>query len=288
MKFIDILQESHVSIAPEGHHHSRLGWVQFDCPFCGPGSHRYHMGFNEANKYLNCWSCGPHSVAETLVHLLNITWHEAKKMMDGIDTTKRVEVKHRGTLKLPTPLVDLMPAHRKYLRGRGFDPDRLIDLWQLKATGPVSSLPWRVVVPIIYHGETVSWTSRKINDKGLRWRSASADQEAINHKTLLYGLDYIRHTAIVVEGPSDVWAIGPGAVGTCGTGFSRAQVARLCRLPRRIVCFDNSAPAQRRARDLCDALEPFAGETMNVVLDADDPGSASKREINALRRLIRS
>lgn len=287
MRFVDILQENRIPIAPEGHHHSRLGWVQFDCPFCGPCSHRYHMGFNEVHKYLNCWSCGPHSIAETLVHLLNITWREAKAMIDDIDAGKRVDVKRDGVLKMPSPLVDLMPAHRKYLRGRGFDPDSLIELWGLKATGPVSSLPWRIVVPIVYHGETVSWTSRKINDKGLRWRSAGANQEAINHKSLLYGIDYIRHTAIVVEGPSDVWAIGPGAVGTCGTGFSRAQVARLCRLPRRVVCFDNSEPAQRRARALCDALEPFAGETLNVVLDADDPGSANKREINALRRLIR-
>lgn len=286
MRFVDVLQEKRIATAPDGHRHSREGWVQFDCPFCGANSHKYHMGFNVAYKYLNCWSCGPHPLVETLVHLLDIPWRDARQLIDSVDRGKVVPEKHKGTLKLPTPMTDLLPAHCKYLRSRGFDPDALVKLWKLKATGPISSLPWRIVVPIIYHGETVSWTSRKINDKGLRWRSASAEQEAMNHKKLLYGLDYIRHTAIVVEGPSDVWAIGPGAVGTCGTGFSRAQVVRLCRLPRRIVCFDNSKAAQRRARDLCDALEPFAGETYNVVLDADDPGSASKREINRLRRLI--
>jgi len=286
MRFKDILQGHGVAFAPEGHHHSRLGWVQFDCPFCGPGSHRYHMGFNETHKYLNCWSCGPHKIIETIAHVLDIPWSSAKEIAQGIERGKPIEEKKRGKLVMPKPLEDLAPAHRRYLKGRGFDPDQLIELWKLKATGPVSNMPWRIVVPIIYHGKIVSWTSRKINDKGLRWRSASAEQEAINHKELLYGLDYVRHAAIVVEGPSDVWAIGPGAVGTCGTGYSRAQVVALCRLPRRIVCFDNSPPAQKRARDLCDALEPFAGETINVVLDADDPGSANEREIKRLRRLV--
>lgn len=288
MKFEDVLREHRVPIAPDNHEHVRPGWLQFDCPFCDRRGH-YRMGYNQRNRYVNCWQCGPHSLAETLVHLCDITWREAKAVVGDLERGPIVtEKKERGKLKLPSQCGELLPAHRKYLKRRGYDPDELVALWKLMGTGPLSGkLSWRVVAPIIYHGETVSWTSRKLNDKGLRWRSAAADEEIFNHKELLYGIDYVRHAAIVNEGPTDVWAVGPGAVGTCGTGFSQAQVAALARLPRRIVCFDSSPEAQVRARELCDALEPFPGETMNVVLDADDPGSAKAREIRALRRLLR-
>jgi len=286
MRFEEILREHRVPIAPEGHEHTRPGWLQFDCPFCDRAGH-YRMGYNLQLKYVNCWQCGQHSLAETLVHRCDMGWSEAKKAIGKLERGPVVEKAKRGTLKLPHPLDDLGPAHRKYLKRRGFDPDELSRLWGLKATGPLAGIPWRIVVPIVYHGETVSWTSRKLNDKGLRWRSAAADQEALNHKELLYGIDYVRHAAIVNEGPSDVWAVGPGAVATCGTGFSQAQVNRLSRLPVRIVCFDSSHEAQVRAQQLCDALECFPGQTMNVILDAEDPGSAGATELKALRRLLK-
>ena len=42
----DLLEDYHVNIAPEGHHHSRPGWAQIDCPLCGKVDH-FRMGINE-------------------------------------------------------------------------------------------------------------------------------------------------------------------------------------------------------------------------------------------------
>jgi hypothetical protein len=53
------------------------------------------------------------------------------------------------------------------------------------------------------------------------------------------------------------------------------------------VCFDNQAVAQRKARALCDELSAFGGETLNVILDAKDAGSATDKEIRKLRRLLK-
>ena len=147
-------------------------------------------------------------------------------------------------------------------------------------------LPWRLFIPFHIHGEVVSWTTRSIGQNGLRYVSASSDQEKVNHKSILYGEDFCRHAVIVHEGPFDVWRTGPGAVATCGTGFSRSQLLRLSNYPVRVICFDNEKQAQQRATELCDLLEPFPGETIQVTLDAKDAAEASDKEINQLRRFL--
>lgn len=134
----------------------------------------------------------------------------------------------------------------------------------------------------------VSWTTRSISDRhSERYISASPQEESIDHKTLLYSEDYVRETIIVCEGPTDVWRIGPGAVSTFGTSFSQGQVDKICRYPRRVVCFDRESFAQRRAAELCDLISPFPGETFNIKLETGkDPGNCDIKEIKKLRSLF--
>jgi hypothetical protein len=283
-----LLREHRVAIAPENHEHSRAGWLQFDCPFCNL-QHHYRMGYNLRHRYVNCWACGSKSLPETLALITGKSYSHVKGVIAGFEriTVPGVVRKVAGVLKMPKPLVPLTKAHRAYLRSRDMDPDELVRLWGLQATnGLAGKKSWRIIAPITWHNKVVSWTSRAITKKGMRWLSASLDEEIINHKTILYGFDYVRHSAIICEGPSDVWNVGPGAVGVCGIGFRQAQVNLLSKLAVRIVCFDTSEDAQRRANDLCDALMVFPGKTINVVLDAEDPGAASKREVARLRRLL--
>jgi len=105
-------------------------------------------------------------------------------------------------------------------------------------------------------------------------------------KSVLYGVDYIRHAAVVVEGPADAWRVGPGAVATFGVVVTPDQLARLARFPVRVVCFDSDPPGRARAAKLVSALAPFPGKTYDVVLDAEDPGSATPKEIKKLRALF--
>jgi hypothetical protein len=205
-------------------------------------------------------------------------------MPRGTDRTP--ELKRTGTLRLPGGREPLLPQHRAYLAGRGFDPDELVRLWGLEGIGLGSlAYAWRVFIPIYSNDEIVSWTTRSISDKhDRRYRTAPATDEAISCKKLLYGADYARAAVIVVEGPADVWRIGPGAVATLGTAITQAQVLQLANFPTRAICFDNEPAAQMRARRLSDALAGLPGETVNVVLDAKDAGSATGEEIQELRR----
>lgn len=271
------------------HHHARSGWIQIDCPFCGPSSRKYHLGYNISNAYFNCWSCGPHSVFEVLRELTGLGTKDIKDVSKNLARNKVETVaSKRGKLKIPFHVGKLKEAHKFYLINiRGFCPSILEKQWRIGGISFNLKLPWRIFIPIHYKGNVVSWTTRAIRPNDLRYFSASEEQEILNHKHLLYGEDYCRHSICCVEGPTDAWAIGPGAVATLGTGFSMEQVKKLSRYPVRGICFDASRAAQKRAQQLIDLLSIYPGVTYNFELETgEDPASAKKSEIDLIRKAL--
>ena len=186
----------------------------------------------------------------------------------------------------------LLKAHRNYLKRRAFDPNELQRLWGISGikwgmgVKMGLALSWRILIPIYYRSEVVSWTTRAISKEAkLRYISADPEEESIPHKQLLFGEQYARHSVIVHEGPFDVFTTGPGAVGTLGTSFTSAQIRRIAKYPRRAICFDSSPSAQRRADELCDLLDVFPGDTYKVELETgSDPNECDPDEIEELRR----
>jgi hypothetical protein len=285
--FSDLLDSLHVEYRTEGHEHCRPGWIQFDCPFCSRGWRHFRMGYNLHGRYVNCWSCSRHGLDETLRELSGLSWRDVRALVGNLPRQLSSRPSRRGKLAFPAGLGELLPPHEAYLRGRGFDPEVISKVWGVRGIGIAPRLQWSLFIPVVYRGEVVSWTTRAIGEKvGRRYRSAADDKEAMNHRELLYGGDLVRGSVIVHEGPTDVWRTGPGAVATMGQAFTPGQVRRLSRIPRRVICYDNSAEAQERARALADALMVFPGSTVNVVLDAKDAAEASAHEIEQLRRMI--
>lgn len=290
---IQLLRERGVKMVAHGeHHHTRAGWENCDCPYCGAGTNTYHLGFPERGFACSCWKCGRHGVIETVALLLGETEGKVRSLFKGLDLTparsSKAERKPiRAHCLLPKGLGPLLGAHMRYLRERGFDPEELEKLWGIQGIGIASRLAWRIFIPIHYRGEVVSWTTRSISpDAGQRYLSASESEEKLPHKSLLYGADKASQAICIVEGPIDAWAIGPGAVATCGLGYSDQQLERMTRFPVRAVCFDNEPQAQRRARDLINTLSVFPGTTLNIQLDAKDAAEASCKEIKQLRKAI--
>jgi len=290
MKFTELLEEYDIPQAPEGHEHSTEGWVQFDCPFCGMDSRRYHMGYNISGGFVNCWQCGAHSIASVLVEYTELPYKEIKKLLNELDATVTKPEFHdaKTSLVLPSGINKLKTAHIHYLSSRGYDYHEIQRLWQIKGIGIKGNLRWRLFIPILYQNKVVSWTTRALSDKvSHKYISAKPKQELIPHKNILYGMDYVRHTAVIVEGPLDAWAVGPGAVATFGTAFTKQQVLELLRVPRKIICYDNEKEAQKQAKKLCDALGGFGGDVLNVQLDSKDPGEANPKELKKLRKFLK-
>ena len=250
MTFKDLLKQYHIPSAPEGHHHCREGWIQIDCPFCAKDSHKWHMGYSLEDRFVNCWRCGSHPLLNTLLEL-GIPSKEAylftkekiiKPLKKRIITSK---------LKIPKGVGELLPAHKHYLKERGFHWKRLQKIWHIQGIGIASNLSWRIFIPIYSQDKMVSWTTRSISNSEhiTRYISAPLEEESIPHKSLLYGEEYAQHNIIIVEGPTDVWRIGPGAAATLGLNYTQAQINRMLKYSIRAICFDNQLVAQNKAKE---------------------------------------
>lgn len=288
MKFTDLLDELRVPWRTSGHHHCRPGWVQLDCPLCSKGQQRWRLGYNIAYGYMNCYACGRVRVGDALAELTGLDWRQLRGKLAGVERVAAPKpTAHTGKLEVPQGLQPLLPPHRAYLEERGYNVDYIQQVWGIQALAyhAEQSLRWRIWIPIYHHGGLVSWTTRAISAAAtLRYKSAALHQEAVPHKSILYGADYARHGITVHEGPLDVWAVGPGSTCTFGVDYTGAQVAAIARYPVRAICFDNTPDGQRAARQLAADLAPFDGKTYNVTLDAKDAGSAGDHEIQQLRR----
>lgn len=288
MNLTEVLDELEIPYKTHGeHHHTTEGWVSCECPFCSPHSGRYRLGINLHWGNSNCWACGPKNTTEVISLLSNTTKERIGSLLKGLTPSGYHPTTNRGKLVVPKGVGDLKPCHREYLRNRGLDPEECVRLWGLRGIGITAKLAWRIWIPIHHHGEVVSWTTRAIGGNGLRYVTASPEEEKLSCKSLLFGSDYVRCAAIVVEGPLDTMRIGPGAVATLGTAFSKAQVAEMANIPIRYLCFDQEETAQKQADELCRVLSLLPGKTHRIELESGkDPGSASEREIKQLRRLL--
>jgi hypothetical protein len=249
------------------------------------------MGFSIAGRYCNCWSCGPHPVVGTLQLLPNVPPDKAKELASTLGTAAvSRDLRTRGVLQTPDAARGVLPlAHRDYLIQRGFDTKELVDLWRISGIGMDGGhLKWRLFIPIHFHGRMVSWTTRTIGNSKPRYWAARADQSVIPIKNLLYGIDYVANVCIVVEGPTDVWAVGPGAVSLMGKRWSFAQLEQLSRVPVRYICLDAEPEAQMRAEKLAGDLSVFDGVTKIVRIETGkDAAECSTAEIGSLRGLLR-
>lgn len=288
MDLVGVLDRYSVDYRKHGdHHHVRDGWVGLDCPWCG-SSGKYHLGVHVKTRKCNCWRCGPRSAVLAVARACGTSAAEIEAVWDsaGFDNGAII-TRARGSLVVPSGVSDMMPQHRGYLAGRGFNPDEIGRVWGVRGIGLAAHLQWRLFIPIYSSlGRMVSWTTRSISSTNpSRYVSASPEQEEMSHKSLLYGEHLARHAIVIVEGPTDAWAVGPGAVCLFGLGYSQKQIALMVNYPIRVVMFDSSHSAQKRAVSLCKDLSIYPGTTHNIEIETgEDPASASKEEIAEIRR----
>lgn len=290
MTFTDVLDELGIPYKTHGSsHHVTEGWCGLTCPYCNGHD---HLGFPLTGRGGNCWTCGPTSPVRALSALSGKPSGAVAALLGRTDPgPARADPKPRGKLVTPFKLCDVenSQSHYDYLEKRRYDPVEIQRIWGVKCIRMDAKYPWRLFIPIIVRGETVSWTTRSINENidSVRYRAASINQEVVSGKSVLYGEDYAQHAIIICEGPTDVWAIGPGAVATMGLSYTAAQVYRMAAYPMRYVCFDSEPAAQIRAHQLVNNLTPFPGSTFLVrTKSGKDPASSDKGEIHRLRKAV--
>jgi hypothetical protein len=284
MQFEQILRDFHIHFSSVGPK-CRQGWINLRCPQCHKDP---YLGYNLAKRYTHCWNCGSIPLWTVLRDLTQLRPQQIFDLIGELPRDEIVSISHTGKLELPYGVEELGRDHQEYIRDRRLSPLEISRTWKVKGIGQHGSHRWRLFIPVEQRGEVVSWTTRSIiSGKEPRYLSARPDQSKVPIENCLYGVSRTHHSVCVVEGPIDTWTIGPGAVAILGLRTSPSQLEQLSRFPVRYICFDREEEAQRRARKLRDDLSVFPGKTANILLEAKDPGSASREEINHIRGLLR-
>lgn len=274
------------------HPHCTANRINIHCPFCA-GSKDYHLGIHVTNAYGNCWRCGPHSIIEIVHALLNIQWREAYKIVDeykniaGIKVAAKAKFINRQDTKIPQGLVELEDRHKKYIISRKFDPKILQDTWGIKSTGIVGAYCHRIFIPIMYRSEIVSYQCRTPFDNvELRYKTCEKKDEKIHHKHILYGMDNVPDdTIVVVEGVTDVWRLGPGAVSTFGLSYTKEQMYLISKYKNIFILFDNEPAAQEKAHKLANDVAYLNLTGKVSVVNAKisgDPGDLPQEKADVL------
>ncbi|RLF30307.1 MAG: hypothetical protein DRN14_00190 [Thermoplasmata archaeon] len=288
--FIQLCDDKGIAHMSEGHHHCHEGWVQVHCPFCSDGTEGWHLGWNEEHGAMNCWRCGRHTIWEYLhAVFLRVNIRELLQQYEtGRPALTQKEQSPRPTFVDPPPNCDrLKLTHTKYLIERGFDPKKLRREWGLKGTAGLSGeWSWRIIAPIRDRmGQVVAYTGRALGKQMKpRWKTTSNEKMVQEPRQLIYGIEKVMESVLVVEGPSDVWRMGPGAVGVLGIDWTEEQASILRQFPRRYIMFDPQIQAQSRAQGLAEWLSPFPGVTEVIDGLKCDPGDLSQDEADNIMR----
>lgn len=283
---VNFLNDYNISISDSGKNTQR-GWINIQCPFCGDDIN--HGGINLKNNYYNCWRCGWHPLPELISNLIDCSIKEAKRIMlyyskKSRNIKKEKENKKAQFIKFPEGSGELKKAHRDYLVQRNFDPDKLIKGYSLKGTGHIGNYKFRIIAPIYFNGKMVSYQGRDITNKSpVRYKACSKQKEIIHHKNILYNFDNAvsYKKCVLVEGITDVWRLGPGAIGTFGTSVTAPQKLLLKEFEQVYILYDNEEEAIKKAKMLSTELQSLGVDVYVINYDgANDPSELSQDDAN--------
>jgi len=268
------------------------GWVAIRCPLCS--DHSNHGGFNLSGGYYSCWKCGGHPVEEVIVSLLHISWTQAESIIRDYSAATLVhsilnKKKEPRSSSVSLPGESLEKYHRKYLISRGFDPDYIERKYQVRGTGLAGEYRLRIIIPIIFHGQVVSFTSRDITEKQkIRYKTLSVERSVMNPKYVLYNLDNCKKDWVaVVEGPFDVWRMGDNFVAGLGTQLTDQQLRLLTTYKKVVFLFDSEPDAQKRAEKYASAIGSLGVHTHVVDLETDkDPAKLPDHIVREVRWMV--
>lgn len=283
-----LLSDNSIPLIHEGKNVSP-GWVTMCCPFCGDNTN--HLGYNLDAGYFSCWRCGGKTIRETVGSLLGISENMVYRLLTRYKRRPQRQepeklIDRPDNITLPYGTKELQIQHKNYLWQRQFNAEVLEERYLLRGTNHLGSYKFRIIAPIFHKGKLVSYIGRDITGKnGIRYKACPSEMEIRPHKNCLYGLDNVQgSTVVIVEGVSDVWRLGPGAVALFGLRASSEQIKLLQQFERRYIMLDSGEDESKKSKSLAATLEAFDGENIVVQLDEGDPGDMKQEEADILMK----
>lgn len=271
------------------------GWVNIQCLFCDDDFN--HLGINLTSyndtHFFNCWKCGEKGSIQRLVaNIEHCSYTKAKTILEQYNTNieykKEKEKVIKSTLELPYHTTTIPPEHAKYLIGRGFDPQELVEKYSLVFSTYAEKYRFKIIIPIYMNKQLVCFNTRGLNKKD-RYESCPNEEAIIPIKQTIYNIDTVKDIAVIVEGPTDVWKLGDGAIATWGTAYTREQILLLARKRIKLahILFDPEPAAQKQANKLAQEIGGFIPIVkVHELISYKDPGEIPRDEARQLMSLL--
>lgn len=296
MNIIQLYKDFNVPFATEGHKHCREGWVNTTCPFC-TGNPGMHLGYNMADDFYVCWRCGWKATHKALALLIHVSEKEAKEIArkyGGKSHVKSAVTVRVGQKKfrLPPSTAPMNARHKRYLTKRKFDPEVIEKIWDVQGTGPISlmdgiSFSHRLVIPIYWEDRIVSFQTRDITTKhSLRYITCPEQRELIKHKHIFYQAIPTKDSdaCICVEGVTDAWRFGYGAIATFGIKYTKYQVREISKRFKKVfVVFDDDPQAIKQSEKLTAELILRGVDAYSIKIQGD-PGDMAQTDADTLKK----
>ena len=301
---IEYLQEIGIAYTERGKNVSN-NWIGIQCPFPTCGDRSNHCGINLTTKAFSCLKCGEKgSMAKLIMELENKSFPEsmekAKKFIPkdkygNLDKQRNVENYSRASEKELRTLFErisvhptVLDFHREYLESRGFNPLEIENTYGIRSCKPGTRWCQRLAIPYTVRGNLLTFSTRDVSGKAkIPYKHCPATKSISVPKEMLFNVDTVKDTCIVVEGVFDVFRIGPGSVAVSGTQYTRKQILLLSKFKRIFLLFDPENTAQKIARRFANDLS-FSSSSLEIILLKydKDPGEMPPDDVKVLRKEV--
>ena len=201
----------------------------------------------------------------------------------------------KRSIDLPGPITPLQRLPRthpaiEYLEGRFFDPDKIGRVYGVGycATSHYYLAGHRIIIPVLDESGTMrGWQARFIGEPPKGGVPKYFTAPNMQRRSLLYNINRAKEycTVVVVEGPTDVWSVGPMAVAAFGktlTQMQRVMLRRHWRQGSCVLLFDANAQEENNEMHL-KLRNSFRHGCAAVPLpDGTDPGSLDRGFLRGL------
>lgn len=294
---IEYLEDRNISYRTSGKNVSS-GWVGVNCPWCGDPSE--HLGINVTGLGFYCWSCGQKGyITKYIAEMENINFQRVETVITRFsdpdiepESFSSQQPQQEYPFNLPSNATpEPSPNHKRYLEGRNFDVGFLCKKYGIQFCGVTGKYKHTIIIPVAIDRQIVTFSSRDVSgQREERYNHCPNNRSIIPIKQTIYNLDNCKKdTALILEGPTDVWRMGDNCLGMWGTQYSQSQLALLIkkRFKRLFILFDKKAT--EKAYALAKDLSLYVAETLiidPVGYDFDDPASMKQEDVLYLKKNI--
>lgn len=274
------------------------GWVNIRCIYEACGDISNHLGIHKKSGNHNCWKCGGKGSFVKLVSMID---------QCGIGRAKRIarefyigkgqleyyeDRPSNHSMSLPKEATDELPKpHLRYLRSRGFDPEEIQQRYKIKACYVTGKYRHRIIIPVFLKGYLVNFQALDVTDKAqAHYRTVPNKEAVIRSDRLLYNIDNVGEAVALVEGVTDVWRIGFGAVGVFGSRLTEGKIRLLADsgVQTVYVVYDNDAA--ERGHEAAKKLKKVIREVEHIRIPEGDPDKyflENPNDLAELRNLLK-